>query len=199
MRNLTTWQDELQVYVLLRNMNLTSTLSPLELSPPSLQRAVDSRELLCEGMALYVPSDMRTLTSYQRSVTDLQHAVKSHVSSCGPHGLSLTCLVSSHMQAGSVNAHVLGPFQSLLSLFQDPLRLISKRRDKLLDFDHLQYALDHHSKCCVLQKCVCTPFSRPQGISTLEVCPLICELHVSTPTYMCTCTNNVKCVQFTSS
>ena len=24
--------------------------------------------------------------------------------------------------------------------------LLSKRRDKLLDFDHLQYALDHHSE-----------------------------------------------------
>ena len=42
-----------------------------------------------------------------------------------------------------MSAHVLGPFQSLLALFQDPLHLISKRRDKLLDFDHLQYALDH--------------------------------------------------------
>lgn len=54
--------------------------------------------------------------------------------------------ISSHVQGELVNAHVLGPFQSLLSLFQDPLHLISKRRDKLLDFDHLQYALDHHSK-----------------------------------------------------
>ena len=45
-----------------------------------------------------------------------------------------------------MNTHVLVPFQSLVALFQNPLHLISKRRDKLLDFDHLQYALDHNSE-----------------------------------------------------
>lgn len=62
-------------------MNLTRSLQPSPCPGLSLQKSVDSRELLCEGMTLYVPSDMRTLTSYQRSVTDLQHSVKSHVSS----------------------------------------------------------------------------------------------------------------------
>ncbi len=37
----------------------------------------------------------------------------------------------------------MSPLQSLLGLFQDPLHLISKRRDKLLDYDHVQYALEH--------------------------------------------------------
>jgi DNA repair exonuclease SbcCD ATPase subunit len=75
-RNVTSWQEE-------------------------LQRAVDSREVLGEAMQLYVPSDLRPLTCYQRSVAELQEAVKLH--------------------EASVNTHVLGPFQSLLALFQDPL------------------------------------------------------------------------------
>jgi hypothetical protein len=33
--------------------------------------------------------------------------------------------------------------ETLLGLFQNPLHLIEKRKDKLLDYDHLQYALDH--------------------------------------------------------
>ena len=28
-------------------------------------------------------------------------------------------------------------------MFQDPLHLMHKRRDKLLDYDHMQYALEH--------------------------------------------------------
>ena len=39
--------------------------------------------------------------------------------------------------------HVLSPLQALLSHFQDPSHLITKRRDKLLDYDHVQYALEH--------------------------------------------------------
>ena len=39
--------------------------------------------------------------------------------------------------------HVTTPLETLISLFEDPLRLIEKRKDKLLDFDHMQYALDH--------------------------------------------------------
>lgn len=35
------------------------------------------------------------------------------------------------------------PLESLLSLFQNPLHLIQKRKDKLLDYDDMQYALDH--------------------------------------------------------
>jgi len=35
------------------------------------------------------------------------------------------------------------PLESLLALFQDPLHLMHKRRDKLLDYDHMQYALEH--------------------------------------------------------
>ena len=38
---------------------------------------------------------------------------------------------------------MVSPLESLLSLFQDPLHLISKRKDKLLDYDHLQYAYEH--------------------------------------------------------
>ena len=45
-----------------------------------LQKSVDSRELFSEGMALYVPSDTRPLTSYQGGVAELQETVKSHVS-----------------------------------------------------------------------------------------------------------------------
>lgn len=39
--------------------------------------------------------------------------------------------------------HVTTPLETLLGLFQNPLRLIQKRKDKLLDYDHMQYALDH--------------------------------------------------------
>ena len=39
--------------------------------------------------------------------------------------------------------HVTTPLESLLALFQDPLHLMHKRRDKLLDYDHMQYALEH--------------------------------------------------------
>ena len=42
-----------------------------------------------------------------------------------------------------MSEHVLTPLQTLLSLFQDPLHLAHKRRDKLLDYDHMQYALEH--------------------------------------------------------
>lgn len=35
------------------------------------------------------------------------------------------------------------PLETLVGLFQNPLHLIQKRKDKLLDYDHLQYALDH--------------------------------------------------------
>lgn len=35
------------------------------------------------------------------------------------------------------------PLETLLSLFQNPLHLIQKRKDKLLDYDRMQYALDH--------------------------------------------------------
>ncbi len=37
----------------------------------------------------------------------------------------------------------MAPLDSLLSLFQDPLHLIHKRKDKLLDYDHTQYAYEH--------------------------------------------------------
>ena len=39
--------------------------------------------------------------------------------------------------------HVTVPLESLLGLFQNPLHLIEKRKDKLLDYDDMQYALDH--------------------------------------------------------
>lgn len=35
------------------------------------------------------------------------------------------------------------PLETLGGLFQNPSHLIQKRKDKLLDYDHLQYALDH--------------------------------------------------------
>ena len=73
-RNIVAWQDDLQVTMTTQH---NATPSP---SHPSLQKSADSRQLLSEGMSLYVTSDMRTLTSYQRGVTELQRAVKSHVS-----------------------------------------------------------------------------------------------------------------------
>lgn len=47
------------------------------------------------------------------------------------------------MQAKFVKDHVTVPLETLLGLFQNPLHLIQKRKDKLLDSDHMQYALDH--------------------------------------------------------
>ena len=35
------------------------------------------------------------------------------------------------------------PLEMLIGLFQDPFHLIEKRKDKLLDYDHLQYVVDH--------------------------------------------------------
>ena len=51
------------------------------------------------------------------------------------------CVTS--LQVHFMTEHVLTPLQSLLSLFQAPLHLTHKRRDKLLDYDHMQYALEH--------------------------------------------------------
>ena len=39
--------------------------------------------------------------------------------------------------------HITTPLDTLIGLFEDPLHLIEKRKDKLLDFDHTQYTLDH--------------------------------------------------------
>lgn len=39
--------------------------------------------------------------------------------------------------------HVITPLETLIGLFQDPFHLIEKRKDKLLDYDHMQYTLDH--------------------------------------------------------
>ena len=39
--------------------------------------------------------------------------------------------------------HITTPLETLISLFQDPFHLIEKRKDKLLDYDHMQYVLDH--------------------------------------------------------
>ena len=47
------------------------------------------------------------------------------------------------MQAQFVKECVMTPLESLLALFQDPLHLMHKHRDKLLDYDHMQYALEH--------------------------------------------------------
>lgn len=47
------------------------------------------------------------------------------------------------MQAKFVKDQVTVPLETLLGLFQNPLHLIEKRKDKLLDYDHMQYALDH--------------------------------------------------------
>ena len=69
------------------------------------------------------------------------------------------------LQGVAVNAHVLDPFQSLLALFQDPLHLISKRRDKLLDFDHLQYALDHNSTCLITTLVIQYASSSPHTVA----------------------------------
>lgn len=42
-----------------------------------------------------------------------------------------------------MRTHVTIPLETLVGLFQNPLHLIQKRKDKLLDYDHMQYALDH--------------------------------------------------------
>ena len=47
---------------------------------------MDGRETLGEGMVLYVTSDLRPLTCYQRSASELQQAVKTQVS-LGPRPL----------------------------------------------------------------------------------------------------------------
>ena len=57
--------------------------------------------------------------------------------------LLLNLLATSHVQGQFVKEHVATPLESLLALFQDPLHLMYKRRDKLLDYDHMQYALEH--------------------------------------------------------
>ena len=46
-------------------------------------------------------------------------------------------------QVDFVEKHVMIPLRSLLSLFPNPLHLITKRHDKLLDYDHLQRTLEH--------------------------------------------------------
>ena len=50
--------------------------------------------------------------------------------------------LTSHVQGQFVKERVTTPLESLLALFQDPLHLMHKR-DKLLDYDHMQYALEH--------------------------------------------------------
>jgi hypothetical protein len=47
------------------------------------------------------------------------------------------------MQGRFVKDHVTTPLETLIGLFQDPSHLIEKRKDKLLDYDHMQYTLDH--------------------------------------------------------
>ena len=59
-----------------------------------------------------------------------------------PHAHVTSQLLFS-LQTQFVKDFVVSPLESLLSLFQDPLHLISKRKDKLLDYDHLQYAYEH--------------------------------------------------------
>ena len=59
------------------------------------------------------------------------------------HALSDFQPLNSHVQGQFVKEHVTTPLESLLALFQDPLHLMHKRRDKLLDYDHMQYALEH--------------------------------------------------------
>ena len=39
--------------------------------------------------------------------------------------------------------HLTTPLETLIGLFQDPFHLIEKRKDKLLDYDHMQYALEN--------------------------------------------------------
>ena len=56
---------------------------------------------------------------------------------------SFTLNLNSYVQGQFVKEHVLAPLESLLAMFQDPLHLMHKRRDKLLDYDHMQYALEH--------------------------------------------------------
>ena len=46
------------------------------------------------------------------------------------------------MQGRFVKDHVTTPLETLIGLFQDPFHLIEKRKDKLLDYDHMQYTLD---------------------------------------------------------
>ena len=53
------------------------------------------------------------------------------------------CYSDLHMQGQFVKECVMTPLESLLALFQHPLHLMNKCRDKLLDYDHVQYALEH--------------------------------------------------------
>ena len=69
--NVNTWQEDLQV-------RLTFDPSPRKLCP--LHRERWTAERLGEGMVLYVTSDLRPLTCYQRSVSELQQAVKTQAS-----------------------------------------------------------------------------------------------------------------------
>lgn len=46
------------------------------------------------------------------------------------------------LQAKFIKDHVVIPLETLVGLFQNPFHLIQKRKDKLLDYDHMQYALD---------------------------------------------------------
>ena len=45
-----------------------------------------------------------------------------------------------------LRGEVIGPLSILLGLFNDPLLLMSKRRDKLLDYDSLQYDMERCSE-----------------------------------------------------
>ena len=56
------------------------------------------------------------------------------------------CYSDLYTQGQFVKECVMTPLESLLALFQDPLHLIHKHRDKLLDYDHMQYALEHAKK-----------------------------------------------------
>ena len=57
----------------------------------------------------------------------------------------ITCDSPTHyfsLQLLYVQDHVIQPLQQLLTLFQGPNTLIGKRKDKLLDYDYLQHALE---------------------------------------------------------
>ncbi|XP_064384437.1 dynamin-binding protein-like isoform X2 [Halichondria panicea] len=114
--------DEIESKVLSLETELRTVLKDISTWIEELQHICDSRECSKDGMTLY-NSDVSSLTNYETILTELRQALKSH--------------------SQYVKDFVMAPLDSLLSLFPDPLHLIHKRKDKLLDYDHTQYAYEH--------------------------------------------------------
>lgn len=113
--------DEMEQKVVSLEALLRSLLKDISVWQEELQHVLEGRETLAEGMLLYAP-DVPALSDFQQLLPRLNDALKE--------------------QNRFIREHVSAPLEALLASFQDPLRLISKRRDKLLDYDHMQWALE---------------------------------------------------------